>query len=165
MALFSHVYSYYKEQRHAKKKLRTVLSPSVSEMEKCPSVWWVYFQTLCPSGLKREKDRPDCIQRKDQSQHLWWYGDVLVTVAWITGTSVMLGNSICCYPDDIVLRVSLIIPAGLCQATFCVASGKNSAGTRLACLQSRPFQKSYIKHEFHFPYFPYFINLWSLYPK
>lgn len=34
-------------------------------------------------------------------------------MAWLTGTSVMLGNNICYHPDDTVLRVSLIIPAGL----------------------------------------------------
>ena len=79
------------------------------------------------SGPKGRRTIQIVISAKFKSLHLWWYGGVLVPMAWVTCISVKaplmlkgthrFWSNICCQRS--FSGMSLLISARQCQATFC----------------------------------------------
>lgn len=72
------------------------------------------------SGLKRKKTIQIVTCAKLKSLHLWWYGDVIVHMAWVTciceGTinteRYRFWSKICCVPGDVFFRD---VPVNFCK--------------------------------------------------
>lgn len=77
--------------------------------QKCSLYWRADISKTKAVCLKRKRTIQNVIARKFKSQHLGWYGGVLVLIAWVSCTSLMLESTyrfhnIFCQPDNVFFR-------------------------------------------------------------